>query len=369
MIRIQPRICGLQMARPPRPRPWKRDCWADNMLSRRICPAAGRVENANRGGTTIKLDELRRTVAVVDPAAILVPARILRRAIKVDRGLNWLGGARPTCYVISAAALGAIVNGSELGRPPDAALPSIATPDRATGTRGAGEGRPWSRPDRDLATAVSRASRPSSDGRSNPGRSTAPSSARIEAIGRTEFEEARDTLRQDGLLLPPVSDRSAYTVFASVFLELTSFEPSARSSIFPAIECPADVETVLARDLDAGALLTGTRPAGALRRRRRSRRKTGWNLHSMRPSSRCGPGDAPDSGIDSESWPPGRGRPPSAGIPSGRRSSGRDRRGEPARRRARPSVPRLGRRSVGSRCECRRRYSSRRERPASGSRR
>ena len=60
--------------------------------------------------------------------------------------------------------------------------------------------------------------------------------ARIEAIGRTEFEEARAVLRQDGLLPAQVSDRAAYTVFAAVFLELTYFDPPARSIVFPAIE-------------------------------------------------------------------------------------------------------------------------------------
>ena len=34
--------------------------------------------------------------------------------------------AHPTCYVIPAAALGAIVSGPELGRPPDAVWPSMA---------------------------------------------------------------------------------------------------------------------------------------------------------------------------------------------------------------------------------------------------
>ncbi len=61
----------------------------------------------------------------------------------------------------------------------------------------------------------------------------------------------------------PASDRAAYTAFASVFLELTYFDPTARSIVFPAIESAAAVESVLARDLDGDALLAATRPAGA----------------------------------------------------------------------------------------------------------
>ena len=96
------------------------------MLSCRLCWMALCVNGPNRGEITIRLDELQRAVAVADPAAVLVPARILRRVIKVDRGLTWLGGAHPTCYVIPGAALGAIVSGPELGRPPDAVWPSMA---------------------------------------------------------------------------------------------------------------------------------------------------------------------------------------------------------------------------------------------------
>ncbi len=213
---------------------------------------------------TIKLDELQRAVAVADPAAILVPARILRRVIKGDRGLKWLGGAHPTCYVIPGAALEAIVSGPELGRPPDAAWPSITilieqpeAEELAEMDCGLILTKVWRRLLR--ARVEGELKRTFESGEID----SSGLDARIEAIGRTEFEEARGVLRQDGQLLPPVSDRAAYSVFAAVFLELTFFEPSARSSLFPAIESPASIEAVLARDVDTLALLTGTRPAGA----------------------------------------------------------------------------------------------------------
>src|SRR5207249_7869051 len=74
---------------------------------------------------------------------------------------------------------------------------------------------------------------------------------------------ARNLLWQDGLLPPPVTDGAAYTVFAAVFLDLTLFEPAMRSFLFPAIECPASIEAVLAQDLDGMVLLATTKPAGA----------------------------------------------------------------------------------------------------------
>ncbi len=93
--------------------------------------------------------------------------------------------------------------------------------------------------------------------------------ARIAAIGRTEFEEARAVLTQDGLLLPPVSDASAYPVFAAVFLELTYFEPSSRAMVFPAIESPDSIEAVLTRDVQREG---APRRRAAARRARVSRR-------------------------------------------------------------------------------------------------
>ncbi len=203
-------------------------------------------------------------MAGVDPSAIIVPVRILRRVIKVDRGLNWLGSAHPTCYVIPGEALGKIVNGPELGRPPGAGWPSMALLIEQPGPEGSAGSdvgliltQVWrrllhARVEADLGRAF------------ESGKIDGPGLiARIEAIGRTEFEEAWDTLLRDGFLLPPVSDRPVYTVFAAVFLELTFFEPSARPIMFPAIECPAAVEALLAGDVDGPSLLARTRPAGA----------------------------------------------------------------------------------------------------------
>ena len=84
----------------------------------------------------------------------------------------------------------------------------------------------------------------------------------IEAIGRMEFDEARTVLRQDGQLLSPATDASAYAAFAAVFLELGFFDRAARSWVFPAIESAESIESILARDVDGRALLAATRPTG-----------------------------------------------------------------------------------------------------------
>jgi len=212
----------------------------------------------------IELEQLRSALAAADPSAILVPARILRRVVRVDRGLSWLNGAHPTSYVIAGAALQAIVDGAELGRPPAAAWPGtallIAQPDPeelAQTDSGIILTELWrrlfrARVERELSAAFKSGTI-----------ELAGLTARIDAIGPTEFEEARTVLRQDGLLPELVSDQAAYTAFAAVFLELSFFDPRACSIVFPAIESAAAVESVLARDFDGKALLAVTRPAGA----------------------------------------------------------------------------------------------------------
>lgn len=212
----------------------------------------------------IELDELRRAVAAADPSAILVPSRILRRVVKRDRHLTWLGGARPTSYVIAGQALAAIVRGPEVGRPAGAEWPAIslliAQPEPeeiAVKAPGVILTAIWRRLFH--AHVVRKLGFP------------APSAAigaaglarRIAAIGETEFDEARHVLRNDGLLLRPESDHATYQTFAAVFLELTCFEPPALPVYFPAIESPEQIRGMLDRDLDSPSLLAATRPAGA----------------------------------------------------------------------------------------------------------
>src|SRR5207302_811981 len=65
--------------------------------------------------------------------------------------------------------------------------------------------------------------------------------ARVEAVGRVEFEEAGAVLRKDGHLFPEPGDADVYEAFAAVFLELTAFAPALRAATFPAIEEPGAV--------------------------------------------------------------------------------------------------------------------------------
>jgi hypothetical protein len=193
-----------------------------------------------------------------------MPARILQRVIRVDRGLRRLRGARPLTYPIAGAKLATIVDGPELRRLPGAAWPAtallIAQPDGEVLANNTPElilTGAWrllfrARVEHELRQALE------SGTIDEPGLD-----ARIRSVGRTEFEEAGAVLRQDGLLPPPVTELDLYTEFAAVFLELSCFDPVLRPIVFPAIECPDAVEAVLVRDLDAKALLAATKLEGA----------------------------------------------------------------------------------------------------------
>lgn len=85
--------------------------------------------------------------------------------------------------------------------------------------------------------------------------------ARVERIGRTEFEEIRATLAQDDLLLSEDDDREVYVEFCAVYLELSWFAPELLEATFPGLSDLAVIEEVVARDVDVEELLALEMPA------------------------------------------------------------------------------------------------------------
>jgi hypothetical protein len=86
---------------------------------------------------------------------------------------------------------------------------------------------------------------------------------RVNRIGQIEFDEIRLVLRQENLLLPPISDASTYVEFVALFLELQLFDPAALAGTFPTIHEMAHVDATIALDIDAQALFAASRPPGA----------------------------------------------------------------------------------------------------------
>jgi hypothetical protein len=86
---------------------------------------------------------------------------------------------------------------------------------------------------------------------------------RIEAIGRTEFEEIRTVLIQDRWLPAHADDRMTYIEFASVYLELRHFAAGLLNNYFPGIRDFAQIEKILDNDIRPVDLFRETKLQGA----------------------------------------------------------------------------------------------------------
>ncbi|MEO7331941.1 MAG: hypothetical protein ABI193_25415, partial [Minicystis sp.] len=84
---------------------------------------------------------------------------------------------------------------------------------------------------------------------------------RIDRLGQTEFDEVREILRQDDLLLPPAGDREVYAEFVALFLELKFFAPRLLATTFPSLDL-LRVEAEISGDIDARLLLEHACPEG-----------------------------------------------------------------------------------------------------------
>lgn len=87
---------------------------------------------------------------------------------------------------------------------------------------------------------------------------------RVRRIGQTELSEIRHVLMQENQLLPPVDDANVYIELVATYLELRYFAPQAIERTFPAAaDRRAELDAVIAEDIDADALLAASRPPGA----------------------------------------------------------------------------------------------------------
>jgi hypothetical protein len=206
--------------------------------------------------------ELQRRLTQVEPAALLVPPRILRRVIKRDRGLTSPGLQVPhrKSYVAARDRLRRIASDEELGSEPGRELPPIVIllprPDRQRLAA------------RDRAKTLLRYWRLLFHARVHLALQRAKSAgdllrSRIQRIGLTEFNEAIAVLRQERFLLPPADTATAYEEFAAVYLELRFFAPHTLPLYFPACLQRESIDAMLAEDVDAAGLFTATRLEGA----------------------------------------------------------------------------------------------------------
>jgi hypothetical protein len=217
---------------------------------------------ADRDNSPLDLVELGLVLRAADAAAFFVPSRILRRVIKHDRQIAFVGLQVPhrKTYVIDRDTLLALAARDELEIEPERDLPPtvilIARPEPealATMPRGPALIKYW----RLLFHArvhVALAERRLTESAIHE---------RVEAIGSIEFDEVRTVLRQEKYLLPPRDDRTTYDEFVAVYLELRYFDAALLPRYFPAIEDFSEIEALLETDVRAAELFAATRLAGA----------------------------------------------------------------------------------------------------------
>lgn len=242
--------------------------------------------------TRLTADELERLLRAANPGVVLAPARLLRRIIKLDRGLTGIGLQVPhhRTYAIDRDRLLHLVSREELGLATDHKLPGtvllIARPDAET-LAGMSEPDALTRHWRLLFHARVHAAldRHVAEG----GLTEADVRGRIQRIGSAEFAEARLVLEQERLLLPPADDRTVYVEFAAYYLELRAFAPRLVPAYFPSLEDHEALDRVFAEDVDGARLLAETRPEGAAPRTEGAEPdespRPGRAVTSMRPDS------------------------------------------------------------------------------------
>src|SRR6476469_1117187 len=174
----------------------------------------------------MKSEELSRLLRETDPAAVLVPGPVLARVVQSVADLKWTVWAVPHghCFLIDRATLYKHVEQEELALPPDHLLPPTVlllerpTADELAGPPGNLLARYWRllfhvTLHRELEQRLA-------------GMTPAELRARVERIGSSAFEEARNVLSQDGEMIAEANDKAAYVEFAAWFLELKFFAPN-----------------------------------------------------------------------------------------------------------------------------------------------
>jgi hypothetical protein len=218
----------------------------------------------------MRLAELQQALRAAEPAAVLVPPRVLERLIQGQNQLSTLFGQVPhrQSYVIDRPSLYRYVDPDELELEPDRLLPSTvillerpSSPNYLTTVdRGEILLSYWrllfhASIHRHLRQQVN-------DGRLDP----IQVRERIEQIGVNTVAEIRMVLDQEKYLVPNGADANetdVYIEFSAVYLELRFFAANLLPIYFPGLSDLAKIDALLARDVDANELFSRTRLEGA----------------------------------------------------------------------------------------------------------
>jgi hypothetical protein len=216
--------------------------------------------------TPFEVADLVRMVKGVDPTALLVPARVLRRVIKHDHhvgGMGLLVPHRKSC-IISRNRLLQIAERDELGIGPDEELPLnvilIARPEPDS----------LARLPIDLALVKywrllfhARLDLAMQEKLADGTFSAEAVAGRIERLGVTEFDEITFVMRQERFLLPPETPAAIYAEFVAVYLTLRYFSRHLLPHFFPCLGDFKAVDALVNAEVDAEAVFAATRLPGA----------------------------------------------------------------------------------------------------------
>jgi hypothetical protein len=210
---------------------------------------------------------LKRALQSVDPAALLVEPRILRRVIKQDRRVAGIGLYVPhqQMYTIQRDRLLVIVDRPELNLSPAAELaPTVILLAEPTDSDALEEAP--------LDELLHHYWRLLFHARVHVGLEHRVAEQELtdevafhrrQEIGATEFAEIHHVLLKDDLLLPPANDLETYIEFVAVYLELRYFAPRDLRGYFPAIRDWEQIDRMVTRDIDHARLYQETQLPGA----------------------------------------------------------------------------------------------------------
>jgi len=214
----------------------------------------------------IEVLDLARILKGVDPTALLVPGRVLRRVIKHDRhlgGMGFLVPHRKSC-VIDRQTLLQIVDRDELGVAAEEELLAhvilLVQPEPDGLARLPVQQilvKYWQllfHARLDLAMQQKLAG----------GTLNAQTvRQRIQRLGSTEFDEIAFVIRQEKFLLPPETPESIYAEFVAIYLTLRRFAKHLLPHFFPCLNDLDAVDALVNAEVDADALFAATRLPGA----------------------------------------------------------------------------------------------------------
>ncbi len=193
--------------------------------------------------------------------AVLLEDRLLRRVIKRHRNVPGLGLQVPHAdsYALTRAQLAELIASDDVPGGLDRLPTRVAVISGVRTALAAGAPAAWREAWRALFHARVH------HVLDELGLEAAAIRQRINAIGQTEFDEARLVLRQEDRLLPPADDAEVYVEFVALYLELRHFAPRTLAQTFPVFDqaTRARVDATLALDVDAGLVLAASRPARA----------------------------------------------------------------------------------------------------------